>query len=300
MPTIPETFDLREFDLVISSSSSFAKGVVVRPKTTHVSYCHNPARFLWDYSAEYLSQQGLGFCRRVLVDNIFSYLRIWDRSASKRVDYFVANSKATAGRIKKYYDRDSKIIYPPVRLANDKWHLAGGQNMAKEGKYFLIVSQLTPYKKVDVAVEAFNKLGLSLVIIGEGPQKEYLRGLAKENISILGWRSDEEIAEYYKNCYAFIFSGEDDFGITPVEAMSFGKPVLALRAGGAEETVLPGMTGEFFEAPTPEVLADGVRRLQENYANYSPLVIRKWSEKFSVERFQREFMEFVKKIGYNN
>jgi len=341
MPIVPETFDLREFDLVISSSSAFAKGVVVRPKTTHISYCHNAARFLWDYSAEYLSQQKLGAFRQIVASNIFSYLRIWDRSASKRVDYFVANSRTTASRIKKYYSQDSKVIYPPVNLAvfdgskNDfqKHKISpsdenftrqadslsvpqkqDGTMLARQlerfeshifspslalGDYFLIVSQLTPYKKIDVAVEAFNKLGLSLVIIGEGPQEEYLRSIAKENIKILGWLGDEETAEYYKNCFAFIFPGEDDFGIAPVEAMSWGKPVLALDFGGAKETVLPGMTGEFFEAATPEVLADGVRRLRDNYKNYSPLVIRKWSEKFSKERFRQEFAEFVKKVGYS-
>jgi len=294
MGTVPETFDLREFDLVISSSSAFAKGVIVRPKTIHISYCHNAARFLWDYSAEYLSQQKLGFCRQILADNIFSYLRLWDRSASKRVDYFVANSKATASRIKKYYNRESRVIYPPVNLSSNQWLISKDQ---KSEEYFLIVSQLAPYKKIDVAVEAFNKLDLPLLIIGEGPQKEYLQSIAKENVKILGWLPDEETEDYYKNCFSFIFPGEDDFGITIVEAMSYGKPVLALKAGGAEETVLPGMTGEFFEAATPEVLADGVRRLRDNHKNYSPLVIRKWSEKFSTERFQQEFMEFVKKAG---
>jgi len=298
MPTVPETFDLREFDLVISSSSAFAKGIVVRPKTVHISYCHNAARFLWDCAAEYLSQQKLGFFRQILVDNLFSYLRLWDRSASKRVDYFVANSKATASRIKKYYGQDAKVIYPPVDLANSQELMANGWNANTED-YFLIVSQLTPYKKIDVAVEAFNKLGLPLVIIGEGPQEKYLRSFAKENIKILGWLPDEETAEYYENCFAFIFPGEDDFGIAPVEAMSWGKPVLALGSGGAKETVLPGMTGEFFEAATPEVLADGVRRLRDNYKNYSPLVIRKWSEKFSAERFRQDFMEFVKKVTFS-
>lgn len=353
MPVIPETFDLREFDLVISSSSAFAKGIVVRPKTIHVSYCHNAARFLWDYSVEYLGQQKLGFCRQIIADNIFSYLRLWDRSASKRVDHFIANSKATASRIKKYYGQDSKVIYPPVNLAVTQGQMANfsfsvnhpipvppssplepnSANCEKvstsdevdnvEGgtpafiqnspsalaqslspllaldDYFLIVSQLTPYKKIDVAVEAFNKLGLPLIVIGDGPQEEYLRSIAKENIKILGWMTDEETTAYYKNCFAFIFPGEDDFGIAPVEAMSWGKPVLAFNGGGAKETVLPAMTGELFDAQTPEVLADGVRRLRDNYKNYSPLVIRKWAEKFSVERFRGEFMEFVKKVGYS-
>lgn len=298
MPVAPETFDLRGFDVVISSSSAFAKGVVTRPKTIHVSYCHNAARYLWDYSYEYLGQQSLGGARHFLARIFLSYLRLWDRAASQRVDYFIANSRTTARRIEKFYRRDSKIIYPPVNLAQKEFLLAPGGTSRLED-YFLIVAQLTPYKKIDVAVEAFNKLGLPLVVIGEGPQFEYLKKIARDNVHILGWREDEEVAEYYKNCYAFIFPGEDDFGIAPVEAMSYGKPVLALKAGGAEETVLPAMTGELFEAATPEVLADGVRRLRDNYKNYSPLIIRKWAEKFSAERFRSELMEFVKKIGYN-
>lgn len=298
LPMAPETFDLREFDLVISSSSAFGKGVVTRPKTVHVNYCHNPARFLWDYSHEYLNQQDAGGGRRLLAKFFMSYLRLWDRAASQRVDYFIANSRATADRISKFYRREAKVIYPPVRAASSQSLSASSQNANTE-EYFLIVSQLTPYKKVEVAVEAFNKLGLTLVVIGEGPQEEELRQIAKENVRFLGWRPDEEVAEYYKNCLAFIFPGEDDFGIAPVEAMSWGKPVLAFNAGGARETVLPAMTGELFEAQTPEVLADGVRRLRENYKNYSPLVIRKWAEKFSQERFRSEMMEFVKKVGYN-
>ena len=295
LPVAPETFDLREFDLVISSSSAFAKGVITRPKTVHINYCHNPARFLWDYSHEYLREQGVGRALRFFIKPMISYLRLWDRAAGQRVDHFIANSRATAERIAKFYRRQAKVIYPPVSTINNKQLTINNKNMEE---YFLIVSQLTPYKKVDVAVEAFNKLGLPLVIIGEGPQKKYLQSIANHNIKILGWLSDEETADYYKNCYAFIFPGEDDFGVTMVEAMSYGKPVLALKVGGAEEIVLPFMTGEFFESPTAEVLADGVRRLRENYKNYSPLVIRKWAEKFSVERFRSEIMEFVRKLGY--
>jgi len=295
LPTAPETFDLREFDLVISSSSAFAKGVVTRPKTIHINYCHNPARFLWDYSYEYLDQQKIGSARQIIVKNLLSYMRHWDRAASQRVDYFIANSYATAARIKKYYQRQAQIIYPPVKMVD--FSAPAMKNLS--GEYFLVVSQLTPYKKIDVVVEAFNKLELPLVIIGDGPQKKYLQKISKANIQILGWRPDQEVAHYYKNCSAFIFSGEDDFGIAPVEAMSWGKPVLAFGAGGAKETVLPGITGELFEAITPEVLADGARRLRNNQSFYSPLVIRKWAEKFSAERFRREFMEFIKKVGYN-
>ena len=289
----PETFDLREFDLVISSSSSFAKGIITRPKTIHINYCHSTARFLWDYSFEYLKEQNVGAWRQLGVKFFLNYLRIWDRAASQRVDYFIANSKITASRVKKYYRREAKVIYPPVEIlpglpsAHD--YSAG---------YFLIVSQLTPYKKIDVAVEAFNKLELPLLIIGEGPQKEYLQKIARQNIKFLGRVSDDLIGNYYQGCSVFIFPGEDDFGMAPLEAMKYGKPVLALDRGGALETVLPGITGEFFEAETPEVLADGVRRLRGNLKQYSPLVIRKWAEKFSAERFRGEIMEFIGKVLY--
>ena len=344
LPIAPETFDLQEFGLVISSSSAFAKGVVVRPKTIHINYCHNPARFLWDYSFEYLKEQNLGSWRKLIVKLMLNYLRLWDRAASQRVDYFVANSKATAARIKKQYRREAKVIYPPVRFSETQFQkrkifpseenftrqtsslsAQGGTMPARpvesqmdlygarrserfencasssltKNDYFLIVSQLTPYKKIDVAIEAFNKLGLSLVIIGEGPQRKYLEKIAKENIEILGWQAEEIVKKYYQNCLAFIFPGEDDFGLAPIEAMSYGKPVLAYKAGGAEEFILPGINGEFFETLTPEVLADGMRRLRENLPRYSSLVIRKWAEKFSEERFRQEMMEFIEKAGYN-
>ena len=352
LPVAAESFDLREFDLVISSSSAFAKGVVTRPKTVHISYCHNSARFLWDYSFEYLGQQNLGTWRKIIIKILMSYLRLWDRAAAQRVDYFVANSKATAARIWKYYRKEAKVIYPPVQmpewldLASDSQKClsdeAGSESgfqkckifpseenftrqtsslfPAKSGGtlpaprferfeshisspaekgYFLIVSQLTPYKKIDVAIEAFNKLALPFVIIGEGPQEAYLKKIAKSNVQFLGWQPDEVVAKYYQNCLALIFPGEDDFGMAPVEAMSYGKPVLAYKASGAMEIILPGITGEFFEAPVPEILADGVRRLRENLPRYSPLVIRKWAEKFSTERFRREMMDFIGELGYN-
>lgn len=293
-----ENFDLREYDLVISSSSVFSKGVVTRPRTIHVCYAHSASRFAWDYSFEYLRERKLGFFGRFLAKIYLSYFRIWDRASARRPDYFLANSCATAQRLKKYYGVEAKVIYPPVPLANGKWPMANSKDDNTE-EYFLIVSQLTPYKKIDVAVEAFNKLELPLIIIGEGPQKKYLENLAKPNIQILGWKSDEETAEYFRNCAAFIFPGEDDFGIAPVEAMSFGKPVLALARGGAKETVLAGITGEFFEEPAVEILADGVRRLRQNLTNFNPAVIRKWAERYSVERFRREIMEFIEKVRYN-
>ncbi|OGZ34635.1 MAG: hypothetical protein A2Y98_00005 [Candidatus Portnoybacteria bacterium RBG_19FT_COMBO_36_7] len=294
LPVAAESFDLRDFDLVISSSSAFAKSVITRPDTIHICYCHAPSRFLWDWSHEYINELGLGFFRKCLANVLINYLRIWDKSSSKRADYWIANSRATRDKIKKYYRLDARIIYPPVRLPDWEEFLT-----ARDGNYFLIVSQLTPYKKIDIAIEAFNKLRLPLVIIGEGPEQEKLEEEAGEDVTILGWQSERVKNEFIKNCTAFIFAGEDDFGIAPVEAMGWGKPVLAYGKGGALETVIPGVTGELFFEPVPEILADGVRRLRDNLSNYSPLVIHKRAEKFSEEIFRQEIMDFAKKIRYN-
>ncbi|HEB01387.1 MAG TPA: glycosyltransferase family 4 protein [Candidatus Portnoybacteria bacterium] len=217
---------------------------------------------------------------------LLHYVRLWDQASSERVDYFIANSRTTQQRIKKYYRRDSQVIYPPVDV--EKF------TPGKENKgYFLIVSRLSPYKRIDLAVEAFNKLELPLIIIGQGPQRKFLQRLAQKNIKFLGWQPEEKVRQYYQNCQAFIFPGEEDFGITAVEAMAAGKPVLAFRKGGVTETVIEGSTGEFFDDPVPEVLADGVRRLQRNLKNYDSQVIRNQVEKFSRQRFEKEIKEFI-------
>jgi glycosyltransferase involved in cell wall biosynthesis len=339
LPFIPmavETIDLREFDLVISSSSGFIKGIITRPKTIHICYCHSPMRFGWDAYTSYLKDQRKGLLTNATIRLLMHYIRLWDRASAKRVDYFIANSKTTAQRIRKYYGHRSKIIYPPVSVENNKGrtgrehflrqsgasghgseqgeeserkleqnsslgNFASSKNVpcqshSSNKDYFLIVSQLTPYKRIDLAIEAFNKLGLQLVIIGEGPEGRRLRKMARENIKFLGWQPDDTVKQYFQNCRAFIFAGEDDFGIAPVEAMSFGKPVLAYRKGGATETVLEGITGEFFDWPAPEALADGIRRMLLNFGNYSPLVIKKRAEKFSRERFERTIKEFIVEV----
>ncbi|MFH1671177.1 MAG: glycosyltransferase [Candidatus Portnoybacteria bacterium] len=291
LPTAPESIDLRKFDLVISSSSSFIKGVITRPKAIHICYCHSPMRFGWDAYASYIKEQRKGFLTNAAIQIMMHYIRLWDKSAANRVDYFIANSKSTAQRIRKYYHQEAQVIYPPVNTRIGQGILKNtnpsGQN------FFLIVSRLTPYKRIDLAVKAFNKLELPLVIIGQGPDRKRLEKMAESNIRFLGWQSDEAVREYYQNCQAFIFPGEDDFGIAPVEAMSFSKPVLAFRKGGATETIIEGVTGEFFDEPVVESLADGIRRLLLNINNYSPIVIKKRAEKFSPERFETEIKEFV-------
>lgn len=294
LPVAAENFDLREFDLVISSSSAFAKSVITRPMAKHICYCHAPARFLWDWHAEYLRENNFGFFRKFLARAVSHYLRIWDRSSAKRVDHFIANSKATREKLFKYYRQEAQVIYPPVRLPSWKEFLS-----ARDKGYYLIISQLAPYKKIGAAIEAFNRLNLPLVVAGEGSESEKLSASAGPNIRFLGWVSDAERNELFKNCAAFILPGEEDFGIAAVQAMSWGKPVLAERSGGAKETVLEGATGEFFEGSLPETIADGMRRLRQNSSNYSSLVIRKWAEKFSEEKFRKEMLDFINKISYN-
>ncbi len=278
MPSAIESFDLSDFDVVISSSVIFSKGLVLKPKTRHICYCYSPTRFLWDRHVEYENQTYLATLSRHL-------LRIWDRQASDRVDEFVAISKTVQSRIKKYYGKESKLIYPPITLCG------GNGNV---GDYFLIVSRLFPHKNIDLAIDVFNKLGYKLVIVGDGPAKKDLKKIAGKSVKILGYKNDDEVRDYYRNCKAFIMPQEEDFGLTPLEAMSFGKPVLALRKGGALETVVENVTGEFFDDPIPEALADGIRRLNENYFNYNSLIIQKWAEKFSRDKFREEMLKLVR------
>ncbi|MEI7890741.1 MAG: glycosyltransferase [bacterium] len=292
-PVIPETFDLREFDLVISSSGAWSKGIVTKLDTVNVAYLHSPMRWVWDYNERYLKEDRktkANFFLRFF----FNYLRLWDNLAAQRPEHLIANSSYTQKRISKYYRRDSSVIYPPVSLRQEVDLETKSQELTDKD-YFLVVSRLSPYKKVDLVVESFNKLGLPLVVIGTGKQEKHLRKIAKDNIKILGWKSDKVTQQYFKGAKAFIFAAEDDFGITPIESMLCGVPVIAFRKGGALETVQEGVTGEFFDAQTPEVLADGVRRFLNNEGNYDKDVIRKRGEEFSRERFQREFGQFIEK-----
>ena len=302
MPTAPETFDLRDFDLVISSSGAWSKGIVTRLNTIHISYIHSPMRFVWDANERYAAQFSIFNFQfsRFFVRLFLNYIRIWDKVAADRPDHLIANSKYTQKRIKKYYGRESNVIYPPVVVDRGSHIVDHNENdtryAIRDTRPFLIVSRLSPYKKIDVVVEAFNKLGLPLVIIGEGQQEKYLRSIAKENVKILGWKSDEETAEYYKNARAFVFAGIDDFGMAPAEAMSYGVPVVAIRKGGVREIVEEGKTGEFFDAATPEVIADGIRRFIENEGNYEKQDIINKAREFGKERFERELGGYIDKI----
>lgn len=293
MPTAPETFDLRDFDLVISSSGAWSKGIVTRLNTVHVCYMHSPMRFVWDYNEKYLSyiKVKAGFLKRMFLN----YLRVWDYQAAQRPDILISNSNYTKKRIKKYYKRKSETICPPVILK-------GQETIDKKrevGSYFLVVSRLSAYKKVDIVVESFNKIGLNLIIIGEGEQKKYLKKIANNNIKVVGWKSDDDLKKYYRNARALIFPTVDDFGMTMVEAMSHGTPVIAIRRGGAKEIVEEGITGEFFDAQTPEVLSDGVRRFMEKEKSYNCSVIKESTLRFTENKFVDKIKEVLTNSGFN-
>jgi len=299
LPVAPETFNLRDFDLVISSSGAWSKGVVTRLDTVHISYLHSPMRFAWDMNDEYLRGQKKGRTINFFGRLLLNYIRLWDFAAADRPEYLIANSRYTKNRIKKYYNREADVIYPPASLREA---LRTGPpvsvNEANETqdtvkKYFLVVSRLSAYKKIDAIVEAFNKLELPLVIVGTGDEEKYLRSIAGKNIKFLGFQSDEKLAEIYAGARCFVFSAVDDFGIAPVEAMAQGVPVLGLRKGGMTEIILEGKTGEFFDCATPEVIADGVRRLRENENSYDKAIIKARAREFSEERFKKELKEFI-------
>jgi len=290
-PIAVEKFDLSGYDLVISSSSTFAKGIITRSNTVHVCYCHTPMRYVWDSFYTYTSQQKINFLLKPLVHLYLNFLRLWDKASAARVDYFIANSSNVSHRIKKYYRRKSSVINPPVDTDNFHVH-------DSNANFFLIVSRLEPYKNIETAIKAFNLLpDRHLVIIGDGSQLKYLKKIAGKNIEFLGYETDTVVQEYYENCRAFIATANDeDFGITPVEAMACGKPVLALKSGGYKETIKEGITGEFYAHNTPRDLMDGLIRLLEHEKSYDSNKIRKQAEKFSTNIFENKLADFLEKI----
>jgi glycosyltransferase involved in cell wall biosynthesis len=288
MPVAIEQFDLSDYDLVISSESGIAKGVLTRPETCHICYCHSPMRYLWNMYFDYMKNEKMGSLKRNFIKWYFNYLRVWDLASAARVDYFISNSHNVRKRIKKYYRRDAEVIYPPVNIESFK--PAGNKK-----DYYLIVSQLVSYKRIDLAVEAFNELGLELIIIGEGPELKKLKKKAKPNIKFVGWMDNSGLALYYAEARAFIFPGEEDFGITPVEAQASGTPVIGYGRGGLCETVVDGKTGILFKSQDSESLVDAVKDFESSNISFNYEMIQQNSSRFSIKEFEERFRDFAEK-----
>ncbi|MEK9156308.1 MAG: glycosyltransferase [Patescibacteria group bacterium] len=290
-PQAVEEFDLSGYDLVLSFSNSFAHGVLTKPQTPHICYCYSPMRFVWDWHNEYLRENKIGFGPRgLIVRSILHKVRIWDRLAADRVDYWLTQSETARARIKKYYNADALVINPPVDLA--RIVPATGEPES----FYLVVSRLEPYKQVDLAVRAFNGTGRQLVVIGEGSDRGRLTRMADKNISFLGYQSDDLVINYMKRSYALVFPGEEDFGLTPVESMAAGRPVVAYGRGGVTETVVAGKTGLFFDRPSVESLRETLDRLEQDYRLFEPSQCRQRAEQFSSEIFVRKLSTFIDKV----
>lgn len=289
MPSAIESFDFNDYDLVVSSNNSFAGGIITRPDTFHLSYCHSPTRYLWDATHTYVEDQNLPGYIKNKIYQILHNLRIWDKIASGRVDKYIANSYYVKNRIKKYYKKDAKVIYPPVDTDKIK---PGSKNLG----YFLIISRLVSYKKIDIAIKACNILKLPLIIIGEGPSKKYLQKIAGSTIEFLGWQSDQNKIEYLRNSRALIFPGEEDFGIVPVEAMAAGKPVIAFNKGGVKESVVENETGIFFDELTSKSLISAIRQFMVQENRFDKDTIVKQAGKFSKDNFKQAILKEVEKI----
>lgn len=284
-PTAFESFNLSKYKVVLSSSSAFAKGVITEANALHVCYCHSPMRFAWNYF-DYVEGESWSRWARFVLPLVMTYVRLWDEVSSRRVDAFLANSRVVARRIRKRYGRQATIINPPVDTKLYRPHADG-----RHSDYFLVVSRMIPYKRLDIVIDAFNRLKLPLKVVGKGRQETELKAGAGSNITFTGPVSDAQLKELYAGCRAFIFPGEEDFGITPLEAQASGRPVIAYGAGGALETVLPGVTGEFFSTQTADSLADTISNFDES--RYDTRAIRKHAEAFDTEVFKSKVKSFV-------
>ncbi len=293
MPIAVEFFDLGAYDLVISDTSSFAKGVITKPDCVHICYCHTPTRYLWSDTHEYLNELKYNKWFKKIISLLLSKIRLWDYAAADRVDFFIANSLTVQKRIAKYYRRESVVIYPPVET--EKFSIMPAAEFAGREKYFLAGCRLAPYKRIDLVIEAFKALGgeFKLKIFGDGVDMKRLQQLAggASNIEFLGRITDEEKAVLYRGAEAFINPQEEDFGITAVESMASGRPVIAYRKGGATETVVEGKTGSFFDVQTVEALSRVIKDFKSD--SYNPEEIRTWANRFSVENFKRQMNEFI-------
>ncbi|MBN2884750.1 glycosyltransferase [Patescibacteria group bacterium] len=299
MPLAVEFFDLRPYDLVISDASAFAKGVITNPETLHICYCHTPTRYLWSDTHQYLNELKYNKWIKKIISLTLGRLRLWDFSAAQRVDYFIANSNTVKKRINKFYRRDSEIIYPPVET--HKFKLVDLSQQSRGERYFLLGCRLAPYKRVDIVVQAFVALGseYKLKIFGDGLDLPRLRKLAGEasNIEFLGRVSEEQKIDLYAHALAFINPQEEDFGITAIEAMASGRPVLAYKLGGATETITENVSGLFFKEQTAAAIMKTVRKFIDGVDKEGKIwdsqAIKNSTNKYSVENFKQQIMAVI-------
>lgn len=284
MPIAFESFDMNPYDIVLSSSSCCAKGVITRPDAIHICYCHTPMRYAWEFFGEYT--EGMKPFKRKLIGLVMNYIRMWDAVSANRVDYFIANSNNVAKRIWKHYRRKATVVYPPI----DTEYFTPGK---EDGEFYLCVSRLVKYKRIDLAVRACNQLKAPLVVIGQGAEYDYLKKTAGATVKVLGRQSDDVIREHYRRCRALIFPGEEDFGMTPLEAQACGRPVIAYRKGGAVETVIDGKTGVFFEEQTVESLIQGIKKLDS--ITIEKNICRENAERFSVQAFHENLRKEIER-----
>ena len=283
MPHALESLDLTEYDLVISSEAGPAKGVITRPDALHVCYCHSPMRYIWDLYPQYLAEAG--FLGRMILALAAPRLRQWDVTTAHRVDHFIANSGYVAKRIDKFYRREATVIHPPVEVS--RFSVTDGPK-----DYYLCAGQITPYKKIELAVAACTRLNLPLVVIGSGASAK-LRQSAGPTVRFLGAVSNAEMETYFSGCKALLYPGVEDFGIVPLEVMASGRPVIAFGRGGALETVVDGKTGLFFHEQTAEALMAAITRFEKDPNIASPAEIRAHALKFDTRRFEREIRRFM-------
>jgi len=298
MPLAIEQIDLSAYDLIISSSHAVAKGVLTSPNQLHISYVHSPIRYAWDLQHQYLKESNLEKGIKSWIARwILHQMRIWDTRTANGVDLFIANSQFIASRIQKVYRRSARVIYPPVDLQNYTIQ-------EQKQDFYLTASRLVPYKRIDLIVEAFSRMGdRQLIVIGDGEQMARIRSKASNNIKFLGQRDPKELREYMQNAKAFVFAAEEDFGITPVEAQACGTPVIAYGRGGVKESVI-GLdgdrpTGVFFESQTVESIRAAILEFENSGDRILPSDCRENSLRFSTERFQAEFLSFVTQAWEN-
>lgn len=288
-PLAVESFDLKGYDVVISISHCVAKGVIPSPNAKHICYCLTPMRYIWDLYHQYFNDKIAGRGKRVLASLFAHYLRIWDVNASVRVNEFAAISNNIANKIQRYYGRTASVIYPPV---DTDFFVPAKKGIGDtKNEYYLIVSALVPYKRVDVAVEAFNILGKRLVVVGKGPDERKLKARARSNVTFTGWIDNESLRRMYQGCKALVFPGEEDFGIVPLEAQSCGKPVIAYSKGGSLETIIVGETGIFFKEQTIQSLVNAIKQFEKNI--FDEEIIRSNACNFDRKLFKEEIKKFI-------